>query len=174
MTRRPAHATRNRHAGRPQALHLPSPPVSFGREDAPGRNRGVLCGLKPEKQQGKIAMKKTLAWRGRHWIAILALALPLTASGQTCAKLQADKDQLHGEYQQLEREMLTHQSQMKKMTIALNDGILSATGYATWGEAKTAAYRQVLQWQKLESRRLALEERANKLEMAFYRAGCPW
>lgn len=105
---------------------------------------------------------------------IATLALPLTASGQTCEELKADKSRLHGEYKQLEQEMLTHQARMKKMTAAINEGILSATGYNTWGRAKEMAYRQVLQWQKLESWRLALEERANNLEMEYHRAGCPW
>ena len=105
---------------------------------------------------------------------IAALALPLTANGQSCAALAQKKNLLHGEYEQLAPEMRAISAQMEKLTAALNEGILSATGYATFGEAKKAAYRQVLQWQKLESRRLALEERANKLEMEFHRARCPW
>ena len=107
-------------------------------------------------------------------LILAALFFPLAAWGQTCEELKADKSLLHGEYKQLEQKMLTHQARMKKMTDAINEGILSATGYNTWGRAKEMAYRQVLQWQKLESRRLALEERANKLELAHYRAGCPW
>ena len=91
----------------------------------------------------------------KRLLILAALFFPLTASGQlpgeswpwlTCEKLQADKDQLHGEYKQLEQEMLTHQARMKKMAAAINEGILSATGYNSWGRAKEMAYRQVLQW----------------------------
>ena len=116
----------------------------------------------------------------KRLLIMAGLALPLTASGQlpgfdqwqACEELKGDKSFLHGEYKQLEQDMLTQQARMKKMTDAINEGNLSATGYNTWGRAKEIAYHQVLQWQKLESRRLALEERAKQLELAHYRAGC--
>lgn len=115
-------------------------------------------------------------------LILAALFFPLAAWGQlpgfdqwqACEELKGDKRFLHGEYKQLEQDMLTQQARMKKMADAINEGILSATGYNTWGRAKEMAYRQVLQWQKLESWRLALEERANNLEMEYHRAGCPW
>lgn len=65
-------------------------------------------------------------------------------------------------------------AEMKKLTAALNAKNLPTTGYSTWTEAKAAALGQVAHWNRLEARRLALEERANNLEMEFYRAGCPW
>ena len=116
----------------------------------------------------------------KRLLILAALFCPLAASEQlpgfdqwlSCEELKADKSRLHGEYKQLEQDMLTQQARIKKMTDAINSGILSATGYNTWGRAKEIAYRQVLQWQKLESRRLALEERAKQLEQKHYRDGC--
>lgn len=105
---------------------------------------------------------------------IAALGLPLIASGQTCGPLIADKRILKRDMERLEPEMRDSLAQMKKMTAALQAKNLAATGYANWTEAKVAALRQVAHWNRLEGRRLALEERANKLEMEFHRAGCPW
>lgn len=103
-----------------------------------------------------------------------ALFFPLAAWGQTCGPLIDDKRILNSDMEQLLPEMVESQEEMKKMAAALQAQNLAATGYANWPEAKAAALRQVARWNRLEARRLALEERANKLEMAFYRAGCPW
>lgn len=110
----------------------------------------------------------------KRLLILAALFSPLAASGQTCGPLIADKRILNSDMERLLPEMRDSQAEMKKMTAALQAQNLAATGYATWTEAKAAALRQVAHWNGLEARRLALEERANRLEMAFFRAGCPW
>ena len=110
----------------------------------------------------------------KRLLILAALFFPLAAWGQTCGQLTDDTRILRGDMKRLLAEMKDSQAEMKKMAAALKAQNLAATGYANWTEAMAAALRQVARWNGQEARRLALEERANKLEMAHYRAGCPW